>query len=229
MMTTATKQHFLQGDKRVNKHVIILLILSMIVICAMTSSAITATKPVHLGLIFPFSNIIFALFTFPIIDAVCELYGKKKAYFISILGVISQVIFVLIIELSVVMPHTTGWHDQSVYAHVLAKSNLVILGTVIGFVISQFLDVFIFQTIKDLSKGRFLWLRSGFSSILGQLIDSVIFISIVFWSFPNKTTLILGSFGSKAIFCILAIPITYAIVYAAKCYINSTYHNESIS
>ena len=206
-------------DKLFNKHVIILLILSMIVICAMTSSAITATKPISFGLIFPFSNIVFALFTFPIIDAVCELYGKRKAYFISTLGVISQVFFVLIVELSIITPHAAQWQDQNAYAYILSKGHLVILGTVIGFIISQFLDIFIFQTIKDISKGRFLWLRSGFSSILGQFIDSVIFISIVFWSFPYKTKLILGSFGSKAVFCIIAIPITYLIVYLARYYL----------
>ena len=96
-----------------------LLVLSMMVICAMTSSTITATKPIHFVLMHPFSNIIFALFTFPIIDAVCELYGKRKAYFISILGVVSQVVFVIIIELSVVTPHAVQWHDQSIYAQVL--------------------------------------------------------------------------------------------------------------
>ncbi|WP_119344861.1 queuosine precursor transporter [Facilibium subflavum] len=207
--------------KQQNKHIYVLLVLSMIIICAMTSSAITATKPVHLILQFPFSNIMFGLFTFPVIDAVCELYGKKQAYFVAVLGVISQMVFVFIIELSVITPSAQGWVNQSIYAEVLAKSSLVILGTFIGFLISQFFDIFIFQMLKEFSKGKQLWFRSAFSSIIGQFVDSVIFISIVFWSFPDKTSLIIGAFVSKSILSIVAIPITYAIVFGAKRYLRT--------
>ncbi len=188
----------------------------MLIICAMTSSAITATKPIHLILNFPFSNIIFAIFTFPIIDAVCELYGKPLAYFASLIGVLSQLIFVIILECSVVMPHAPNWQFQTTYASVITKSGLVILGTVIAVSVSQFFDVYLFQFIRIKTKGKWLWLRSSLSSVIGQLIDSTILIYIVFFNYPNKLNLLYGSFVSKMVFSILAIPLVYLFVYLAK-------------
>ena len=190
----------------------------MLIICAMTSSAITATKPVHFILNFPFSNIIFAIFTFPIIDALCELYGKKLAYFSALIAVCSQVVFVIILEFSVVMPHAPNWQFQTVYATVVAKSGLVVIGTVVAVSLSQFFDVYIFQYIRTKTDGKWLWLRSSTSSIIGQFVDSTIFIYIVFFDYPNKLNLLYGSFVSKMIFTILAVPLVYLFVFIAKKY-----------
>lgn len=202
----------------IDKDIKIQLILFLFIASAMMSSPITASKPVHLFLEFPFTNITFALFTFPIIDAICELYGKKQAYFVSILGVLSQFIFMCIIEVSIITPYASAWHDQDIYAKVLSKSYLVVLGTIVAFVVAQFMDVYVFQYIKNSTKGKKLWLRSGVSSIIGQFVDSIIFINIVYWNFPNKYNFIMGAFFSKSILCIMAIPITYLIVFLARKY-----------
>ena len=202
-----------------SKNTIVLLVLSMVIICAMTSSAITAIKPVDIIVSFPFSNMIFSFFTFPIIDGICELYGKRLAYLISTLGIISQLIFVILIDLSIVAPATSQWKMRTIYTNVLSKNNLVILGTICGFLSAQFLDINIFQKIRKFTKGKYLWLRSSVSSILGQTVDSIIFITIVFWSYPNKEKLILGSVMSKSLFCLFAIPITYIVVYSIKKYL----------
>ncbi len=200
------------------KDVVIFAFALMLIICAMTSSAITATKPVHLFLNFPFSNIIFAIFTFPVIDAICELYGKPLAYFAALIGVLSQLIFVIILECSVIMPHAPEWSSQMIYAKVIAKSGLVILGTIVAMSISQFFDVYLFQFIRIRTKGKWLWLRSSVSSVIGQFIDSAIFIYIVFFDYSNKLNLLYGSFLSKMVFSILAIPLVYLLVYWARQY-----------
>ncbi|ODN41713.1 queuosine precursor transporter [Piscirickettsia litoralis] len=158
----------------------ILLTLMVVVSCAMAASAIVALKPVQVGIIFPFSNILFSIFTFPIIDGICEIYGKRLAYYISILGIVAQAIFVIFIELSVLAPGAPIWTNQHSYESVLSKSYTVILATVVAFLVAQFLDVYLFQWLKGKTRGKMLWLRSGISSIAGQLIDSVIFICIVF-------------------------------------------------
>ncbi|WP_299002989.1 queuosine precursor transporter [uncultured Shewanella sp.] len=194
----------------------ILLALFMIIISAMTASTIVALKPVHFIVIFPFSNIIFALFTFPIIDGICEMYGKQLAYLISVLGIGSQAFFVIFIQLSIIAPGASIWHDQVHYQAILSKNYLVFVGSFVAFLVAQFADVYVFQKIKKAMRHRHLWLRCGVSSIIGQFIDSVIFINIVFYWASNKLTLVLGSFLSKSVLCLLAIPITYSIVYAIK-------------
>ena len=194
----------------------------MLIICGMTSSAITATKPVHLILNFPFSNIIFAIFTFPIIDAICELYGKPLAYFAASIGILSQFLFVIILQCSVIIPHAPDWQSQTIYAKVVTKSRFVILGTIVAMSVSQFFDVYVFQFIRTKTKGKWLWLRSSVSSIIGQLIDSAIFIYIVFFHYINKLNLLYGSLLSKVTFSILAIPLVYLFIYIAKQYKSTT-------
>ena len=160
------------------------------------------------------------------IDAICELYGKPLAYFASMLGIMSQFIFVCILEFSVVMPSASHWHNQSIYAEVISKSGIVILGTIVAMSCSQFFDIFIFQYIKRHTEGKWLWLRSSISSIVGQLIDSTIFIYIVFSHYPNKFNLIYGSFSSKMVFSLAAIPLVYGVVYLAKQYNPSIANNR---
>ena len=126
----------------------VLMILLMVVVCGMTASAITALKPIHFIVTFPFSNITFALFTFPIIDGICEVYGKRIAYLTSVLGVISQALFVAFIELSVIIPGALIWQDQAHYKMILSRSYLVIIGTAVAFLAAQFLDVSVFPHLK---------------------------------------------------------------------------------
>ena len=210
-----------RSKKIYEAHSYVLISLSMLIVCGMTASAIVASKLIDFfGLIFPFSNITFTLFTFPIIDAICELYGKKKAYLVSVLGVIAQILFVLVINVSVIFPHASIWHHEEVYELILLKSKFVVLATIIGFGIAQFIDVYIFQYIKNLCHGRWLWLRCLFSSTLGQLVDSIIFTFIVFWSFKGKYVLIKGAFITKTILCFFGVFVTYLIVIIVKNYIN---------
>lgn len=198
------------------KDIMVLSLALMLVICAMTSSAITARKPVHLLIDFPFSNIVFAMFTLPIIDAICELYGKRLALFTSIIGVLSQLLFVVILEISIFFPASTAWTGKAIYSQAFSSSILVVIATIIAMLIAQLLDITIFQYIKRHTRQRFLWLRTSISSIVSQFIDSAIFIYIVFFQYHQKMSLLLGLFISKLVFTLLAIPITYLIVYAAR-------------
>lgn len=52
-------------------------ILTTLVICGLAGSLITGSKIIHMGINFPFSNIVFSIFTYPIVDCICELWGKK--------------------------------------------------------------------------------------------------------------------------------------------------------
>lgn len=195
--------------------------LTSLVICGLAGSLITATKIVHFGIDFPFSNIVFSIFTYPIVDCICELWGKQAATQTLCLGLISQVLFTVIIQLSIITPHSTFWHFQSEYQLVLSTGTIVVMASLLAFATSQLLDIVVYQRIKELSRGRWLWLRSNLSTYLGQAIDSIIFVNIVFFNSSQKFNILFGSILIKIILSLLMTPMVYFIIIAVNKYLNS--------
>jgi hypothetical protein len=187
-------------------------VLLSLVICGLAVATVTATKVVHIGINFPFSNLVFSVLTFPIIDCICELWGKGIAQRTVIIALLSQLLVALLLQLSIAVPHADYWTMQQSYQQVLASSNKVIIASLIAFFMSQLLDIAIYQKIRAKTKGRYLWLRSNTSTIIGQALDSAIFVSIVFFSLPHKMDLFLGSVMIKIILSILMTPFVYLIV-----------------
>ena len=195
--------------------------LTSLVICGLAGSLITASKITHFIVDFPFSNIVFSLLTYPIVDCICELWGKQAATQTLWLGLMSQIFITIIIQLSIIMPHSTFWHLQSEYQTILSASTLVVIASLIAFAISQLLDIVVYQRIKELSNGKRLWLRSNVSTYLGQTVDSIIFVNIVFFNSSQKYNILLGSVCIKIALSLLMTPVVYLIIISANKYLGS--------
>ena len=196
-------------------------VLLAFVICGLAASTVSASKVVHLGIDFPFSNIIFSIFTYPIVDCICELWGKPIARQTVWIALGSQLLVVLLLQLSVMMPHANFWQNQPAYAMVLSVSGKVVTASFLAFLISQLLDIMLYQKIKNVFYGKLLWLRSNVSTFVGQIIDSGIFVSIVFYGLPHKLHILQGSIAVKIIISILMTPIVYLIVIGVDKYLKS--------
>lgn len=206
------------------------LLLTTLVICGLAGSLITGSKIIHFGVNFPFSNIIFSIFTYPIVDCICELWGKKVARQTLWLGLGSQLFIALLIQLSISTPAASFWSYQHEYQTILSVSGRVIVASLTAFSISQILDIMVYQKIKELSQGRWLWLRSNISTYIGQAIDSIIFVTIVFAGSNQKMNIVMGSILVKVILSFLMTPFVYLIVILTHKYLDSNtmaFKNES--
>jgi uncharacterized integral membrane protein (TIGR00697 family) len=195
--------------------------LTCLVVCGLAGSLITAFKIVHFGINFPFSNIVFSILTYPIVDCICELWGKQAARQALWLGLISQVLITCIIQLSIMAPHSSFWPFQSEYQTILSTGVSVVFASLLAFTISQILDIAVYQKIKEISRGKHLWLRSNISTYLGQAIDSIIFINIVFLNSNQKLNILFGSILIKITLSFLMTPIVYLIIFAVNKYLDS--------
>lgn len=196
-------------------------LLTSLVICGLAGSIVTATKVVHIGINFPCSNIIFSIFTYPVIDCICELWGKQTAKQTLWLGLACQLLVALLIQFSILMPSPSFWHLQHEYETILSVSGRVIIAGLLAFNISQLLDIVVYQKIKSMTRGKWLWLRSNISTYLGQVIDSIIFVSIVFYASDQKLSIIIGSITIKIILSLMMTPIVYLIVILTNRYLES--------
>lgn len=89
--------------------------------------------------------------------------------------------------------------DAQFYA-VFGQSLWIIVGSVTAFAVSQLVDVGVFWLVRHKTGRRFLWMRATGSTVVSQLIDSIIIIGIAFW-LPGKvkTTEFLTVAASKII------------------------------
>jgi queuosine precursor transporter len=196
--------------------------LTSLVICGLAGSIITATKIIYVGINFPFSNIVFSILTYPIVNVICEIWGKQAAKQAVWLGLGSQVILTIIIQLSIIVPHSPFWHHESAYQMVLSTNLVAVMAGLAAFAVSQMFNIVVYQRLKELCEGKFLWLRSNFATYLGQAIDSSIFVLIVFASSSQKYNVLFGSILVKIIITFLMTPIIYFIVNGVNRYLEST-------
>tara|TARA_R110000868_G_scaffold138503_3_gene352679 strand:+ start:170 stop:862 length:693 start_codon:yes stop_codon:yes gene_type:complete len=194
--------------------------LTALVICGLLGSLITAPKLIHYGVDFPFSVIVFSIFTYPIVDCICELWGKHVARQTLWLGLFCQILLTALIQLSIVAPHASYWHLQSAYQAVLSTGLNVAVASLLAFSVSQMIDIVVYQKIKEFSRGRWLWLRSNISVYLGQAVDSIIFVNIVFYASNQKLNILLGSITVKIILSFLMTPMVYLIVNGVNRYLD---------
>ena len=127
-------------------------------------------------------------------DIINEYFGKKGVKRISYFTIILILYVFLVIFLSTKLSPNTYWMDINkiddlgnpfninfAYNIIFLQSTGIIVGSVIAFLIAQLLDVFIFQKIKKITKGKFIWLRATGSTLISQFIDSFVVLIIAFY------------------------------------------------
>lgn len=158
--------------------------------------------------------------TYPIIDCICELWGRQAARQALWMGLFTQLLLTVLIQLSIYSPYASFWQLQPAYQAVLSMGLKVVLASLAAFTVSQIVDIFVYQKIKDLSRGKWLWMRSNISVYLGQVIDSIIFVNIVFFDSDQKLSIMFGMITVKIILSLLMTPVVYLIVMTVNRYLD---------
>ena len=167
-------------------------------------------EPVALG------TILFAS-TFLCTDILSEHFGKDKAQKNVLIGFISF-LFVTIIMLITIgfNPSANDWAQDSL-VNVFTPMSRFFIASMIAYLVSQYFDVWLYSTIKNLTTNRFLWLRNNISTILSSLIDNTVF-SILAWIIlnPNPETFynvimiyILGTYILRIFIALIDTPFMY--------------------
>jgi uncharacterized integral membrane protein (TIGR00697 family) len=181
---------------------------------------IVAVKLFSIGnlAILPAAVIIY-IFTYPIVDVIVEAYGKKEGRRTVQAGLITQILALLFITITIHLPSAPIFKDQVAFETILNGSFRVILASLISYGVSQNLDVFVFNKLKSIHGQKKLWLRNNASTMLSQLTDTVIFITIAFYgTMPTAVlgSLILTQYIFKFLASIVNTPIVYLLVHLIR-------------
>jgi queuosine precursor transporter len=159
--------------------------------------------------------------TFLITDLISEIFGRKRANQVVLAGLVSTVFVFLIVLVADLAPATdfSPVSDQQ-FHDVFGRTGLAIGASMIAYLAAQFVDIRLFHFWKELTKGKHLWLRNNFSTILSQLVDTTTVLVLlcgvgaIDWElFP----ILLGNgFLFKVLVALLDTPFFYLVTYWAR-------------
>jgi hypothetical protein len=132
-----------------------------------------------------FSVGLFALpILFLITDIVAEVKGDKAARDIFLVGLICLVCLFLYSVLAVNLPPAKRFTNNEAYVSVFGQSIRLILASFSAFVVAQSLDILLFEKLKQVTVGKFLWLRNNLSTFISQFVDTAVFYAAAFTKLP---------------------------------------------
>ena len=188
------------------------IITAIFVTCLITANVI-AVKVISLGpIILPA-----AIFVFPLSyifgDVLTEVYGYRWARKVIWLGFVCNLIFVIFVWVGQILPAASFWEGQEAYESILGYIPRLLAASFCGYLIGEFANSFILAKMKILTQGRWLWSRTIGSTIVGQGLDTSVFIVLAFVGTPSfMPIMILYHWLAKTIIEALATPLTYTIV-----------------
>jgi uncharacterized integral membrane protein (TIGR00697 family) len=193
-----------------------LALLACIYAGSLVLAAIMASKIIAVGpLVVPAGVIAYCL-TFLITDVISEIWGKERAQTVVMGGFVALVLVFFLTGISIFWPPASFWPHQQAYETILGSSARIMVASLTAYLFSQYHDVWAFHFWKRVTAGRFLWLRNNASTIVSQLLDSVVFITIAFYGAMPLAPLILGQWVVKVGIAVLDTPLVYLLVYLLR-------------
>jgi queuosine precursor transporter len=187
-------------------------IAALFVTCLITANII-AVKIISLGwLIVPAAVIVFPV-SYIFGDVLTEVYGYQLARRVIWLGFGCNLLFVFFAFIGQLLPGAPFWQAQDAYVSILGYAPRLLAASACGYLVGEFANSFVLSKMKILTRGRWLWTRTIGSTVIGEALDSAIFIVLAFIGTPSyASVMIFYHWVSKTAIEIIATPVTYRVV-----------------
>src|SRR5262245_8921462 len=190
------------------------LVVAIFITCLLIANII-AVKLVNIfGLIVPAGIIIFPI-SYICGDVLTEVYGYRRARLVIWLGFGCNLLAVIAIWAGQVLPGAVFWDAQQAYERILGFTPRLLVASFCAYLIGEFANSFVLAKMKVLTEGRWLWTRTIGSTVVGEGLDSLIFVTIAFWGIIPPAGLlsaIVTQWLFKVAYEALATPLTYTAV-----------------
>ena len=155
--------------------------------------------------------------TFLITDIISEIFGKRKANQVVVMGILASIFSIGLLLLGDVLPASSSSRiDDKTFNLVFSASPLAVLASMTAYLIAQFLDIRIYHFWKQLTQGKYLWLRNNFSTFSSQIIDSTTVIALLcifdILAWDLFLGLVLSSIAFKIVVAVIDTPLLYLLV-----------------
>lgn len=144
-----------------------------------------------------------------------EVYGYSRTRRIIWIGLLCNILMAATFMIVAVLPPDASWSNQSAYEAILGWTPRIVLASIVAYFAGEFINSFVLAKLKIQTKGRYLWMRTIGSTLIGQLIDTVLFCVIAFYGLlPTEVlvAIIVSNYVFKLSIEVLFTPVTYKVV-----------------
>ena len=220
---------YYSGEPRVTS---LFLVMAALFVTLLISSNIVAVKIIEVwGRIMPAAIVLFPA-TYVLGDIFTEVYGFRFARRVIWLGFLCNTVAVMGFWVAGMLPSAPFWEGQDAYDAILGYTPRLLAASFAGYLVGEFSNSIVLSRLKVATQGRWLWSRTIGSTIVGQGVDSVVFITVAFMGTAaggNLTELILTQWVVKVLYETVATPVTYAVVGYVKSREGLDVYDRSIS
>lgn len=185
------------------------------IVATLIISNISATKLVQLGPIITDGGTLLFPLAYIFGDILTEVYGYKASRRVIYTGFFWMLVAAVSFQLVVIAPPAPEYELQDSFASILGQTPRILLASLIAYFAGEFTNSYVLAKMKVWTQGRTLWSRTIGSTIVGQAVDTAVFMVIAFGGIFSLGTLWVGFWSTyllKVAIEVLFTPITYRIV-----------------
>ena len=199
---------------KVNYSIWFVFIVAIFISCLITAN-IAAVKLVEvLGFVLPAGAIIFPI-SYIFGDVLTEVYGYRQARRVIWLGFFCNFIVVVVLRVGQVLPPASFWDGQKAYERILGYTPRLLVASFFAYLVGEFANSFVLAKMKIATKGHWLWTRTIGSTLIGEGLDSLVFMTLAFvGTIPGAALFlaILTQWLVKSAYEAAVTPLTYIMV-----------------
>src|SRR6266852_5873043 len=187
---------------------------ALFVTCLLTANT-TAAKLITVSGVTLTAGIVIFPISYVLGDVLTEVWGYAASRRVIWLGFACNALMVGAVWLGGEIPAAPFWKGQAAYDEILGQTPRILAASFAGYLAGEFANSFVLAKMKIATKGRWLWTRTIGSTLIGEGLDTLIFISIAFWGIiPANLMLqaILTQWIFKVVYEVVATPFTYFVV-----------------
>jgi uncharacterized integral membrane protein (TIGR00697 family) len=195
------------------------LVMAAFVTVLLCSNLIGAAKPCEVqvfGYAYTFTaGVLFFPISYIFGDVLTEVYGYARARKVVWSGFGALIFAAFMIAVVLRFPPAADWHGQAAIESVFGSTWRIVLASLVAYFCGEFCNSFVLAKMKILTSGRFLWMRTIGSTIVGEAVDSAIFYPMAFFGlWPRELVLkvMLGNYLLKVGWEVVNTPVTYWVV-----------------
>lgn len=190
------------------------IIAGVFITCLIVANIIAVKLVSIFGLVVPAAVVIFPI-SYIFGDVLTEVYGYKQARRVIWLGFFCNLLAVVAIWIGQILPAASFWNGQEAYVTILGFAPRLLIASFLAYLMGEFANSFILAKLKVATSGRFLWIRTISSTLIGEGLDSAVFMTIAFvGTIPSDGLLnaVITQWLFKTGYETLATPLTYLVI-----------------
>jgi hypothetical protein len=189
-------------------------VVAIFITCLITAN-IAGVKLVEVfRFVLPAGTIIFPV-SYIFGDVLTEVYGYRQARRVIWLGFFCNLVVVVVIWIGQVLPPASFWDGQKAYERILGYTPRLLVASFLAYLVGEFANSFVLAKMKVVTQGRWLWTRTIGSTLVGEGLDSLVFMTLAFaGTMPAGGLLsaILTQWLVKSAYEAVVTPLTYIVV-----------------